>query len=229
MDDLAKIIHKAPRSTPVKAYIWECSPVPFPGCRVFTGTDGCKIVMGQWADVEKSLIRYADDIADCTVEWDRRNSAIPLLDIRNISARIEPGAIIRHGVSIGENAVILMGAILNSGVSVGRETMVDMGAVIGSGVQIGVRCHIGAGAVLAGMTEPVSTRPVVIEDGVLIGANAVVLEGVRVGSGAVVGAGAVVTRDVPPGWVAVGCPAKPVRKKDEKTAGKTRFTDDLRK
>ena len=43
-----------------------------------------------------------------------------------------------------------------------------------------------AGAVLAGVVEPASAVPVVVEDDVLIGANAVVLEGVRVGKGAVV-------------------------------------------
>ena len=45
--------------------------------------------------------------------------------------------------------------------------------------------HVGAGAVLAGVIEP-SASPVVIDDNVLIGANAVILEGVHVGEGAIV-------------------------------------------
>ena len=46
--------------------------------------------------------------------------------------------------------------------------------------------HVGAGAVLAGVIEPPSASPVVIDDNVLIGANAVILEGVHVGEGAIV-------------------------------------------
>ena len=46
---------------------------------------------------------------------------------------------------------------------------------------VGARCHIGAGAVLAGVIEPASATPVVVEDEVLIGANAVVIEGCRIG------------------------------------------------
>ena len=68
----------------------------------------------------------------------------------------------------------------------------------------------------------------IIEDHVLIGANAVVLEGVRVGEGAVVAAGSVVTEDVPAGAVVAGSPAKVIKMKDEKTASKTEFLDDLR-
>ena len=56
--------------------------------------------------------------------------------------------------------------------------------------------HVGAGAVLVGVIEPPSASPVVIDDNVLIGANAVILEGVHVGEGAIV-AGAIVTQDVP--------------------------------
>ena len=58
-----------------------------------------------------------------------------------------------------------------------------------------VKCACRCGAVL-GVIEPPSASPVVIDDNVLIGANAVILEGVHVGEGAIV-AGAIVTQDVP--------------------------------
>ena len=106
--------------------------------------------------------------------------------------------------------------------------MVDMNAVIGARAEIGQRCHIGAGAVVAGVLEPASAEPVVIEDDVLIGANAVILEGVRVGHSAVVAAGAVVTEDVPPGWLAAGVPARLIKRKDEQTRKKTVIVEKLR-
>ncbi len=55
------------------------------------------------------------------------------------------------------------------------------------------------------------SEPIVIEDRVWIGSNAVVLPGVRIGFGSVIGAGSVVTRDVPPMSVAVGSPARVIR------------------
>jgi len=76
--------------------------------------------------------------------------------------------------------------------------------------------------------EPPSATPVIVEDNVLIGANAVVLEGVRIGEGAVVAAGAIVTKDVPAGVVVAGSPAKVIKKRDEKTNEKTELLDDLR-
>ena len=79
------------------------------------------------------------------------------------------------------------------------------------------------------MVEPASATPVVIEDDVVIGANAVVIEGIRVGKGAVVAAGAVVINDVPAGAVVAGSPARIVKMKDEKTEGKTALVDALRK
>jgi len=95
-------------------------------------------------------------------------------------------------------------------------------------VVVGKNCHIGAGAVLAGVIEPPSAEPVVIEDDVLIGANAVVLEGVRIGKGAVIAAGSVVVKDVEPYSVMAGVPAKLLKKVDEKTKGKTKLIDELR-
>ena len=219
-------IRTAEKKTPVKAYIRTTRPLHFENCHVFTGAD--MIVMGDYKDIAPVLERNEDAIEDLVVECDRRNSALPLADIKTLHARIEPGAIIRDEVEIGEGAVIMMGAILNIGTAVGEGTMIDMGAVLGGRASVGKRSHIGAGAVLAGVVEPPSAKPVTVGDDVLIGANAVVIEGVHVGNGAVVAAGAVVTRDVPENAVVAGIPARIVKMKDEKTKGKTALIDALR-
>ena len=63
----------------------------------------------------------------------------------------------------------------------------------------------------------------------MIGANAVVLEGVRVGAGAVVAAGAVCVEDVPAGAVVAGVPARVIKMRDERTDGKTALVEELRR
>ena len=181
-------IANAEKKTPVKLYVKEREPIDYGSAAVFGVGD--KIVFGDWKELSPILEENADKIADIVVENDRRNSAVPLLDMKDIPARIEPGALIREHVTIGENAVIMMGAVLNIGAVVGEGTMIDMGAILGGRATVGKNCHIGAGAVLAGVIEPASAVPVIVEDGVLIGANAVVIEGVHIGEGAVVAAGA---------------------------------------
>ena len=214
--------------TPVKVYVWENNDVPFPHCHVFPASSGCKLVFGDWNDIKPILETHAEDFEHIEIENSCRDSAIPMLDMKNILARIEPGAIIREQVTIGKNAVIMMGAILNIGAAVGDGTMIDMGAVLGGRATVGKNCHVGAGAVLAGVIEPASATPVVVEDNVLIGANAVIIEGCRIGHDAVVAAGAVVVGDVPPNTVVAGCPAKVIKHKDEQTASKTALVDALR-
>ena len=226
--EIIDYIANSEKKTPVKVYVNTTAPVDFGAAKVFGGGNSFT-VFGDWAELEGILRENAGKITDCVVENDRRNSGVPLLDMRAVKARIEPGAIIREKVEIGEGAVIMMGAVINIGAVVGKGTMIDMGAVLGGRAMVGERCHIGAGAVLAGVVEPASATPVIVEDGVLVGANAVVIEGVHVGRNAVVAAGAVVIEDVPENAVVAGSPARIIKMKDEKTEGKTALVDALRK
>ena len=226
--EIIEYIRTSEKKTPVRVFLRENAPVEFPDAQVFPCGAGTKIVFGDWKAIQPVLEANAARIDALVVENDCRNSAIPLLDLKNINARIEPGAIIREQVEIGDNAVIMMGAVINIGAVIGAGTMIDMGAVLGGRAIVGAHCHIGAGAVLAGVVEPASAVPVVVEDDVLIGANAVVIEGCRIGKGAVVAAGAVVVSDVAPGAVVAGVPAKVIKMKDGKTADKTALIDALR-
>lgn len=226
---IISFIQNSKKATPVKVYLkGDLEKVTFPAeIKTFlSGNSGT--VFGEWSVISEWLENNKTYIADYVIENDRRNSAIPLLDMKNINARIEPGAIIRDQVMIGDNAVIMMGASINIGSVIGEGTMIDMNVVLGGRATVGKNCHIGAGSVLAGVVEPPSAQPVVIEDDVVVGANVVVLEGVKVGKGAVVAAGAVVTKDVEPYTVVAGIPARKLKDIDAKTSSKTEIMQELR-
>ena len=156
--EIIEYIRTSEKKTPVKVYVWGNPEVQFPNCHEMPTGEGCRIVFGDWKDI--SPVLEGNSFDQLEIENNCRNSAIPMLDLKDIPARIEPGAIIREQVDIGRNAVIMMGAILNIG--------------------------------------------------------------------AVVAAGAVVVGDVEPGTVVAGCPARVIKRKDEKTAGKTALVEALR-
>ena len=226
--EIARFIKEVKKTTPVKVYVnGDLSSVDLSNFEVY-GSGDFYIIFGESTEVLALLEANKNIIKNYRLENDRRNSAIPMIDLLNIDARIEPGAIIRDRVTIGKNAVIMMGAVINIGAEIGEDTMVDMNAVVGARGKLGKRVHLGAGAVVAGVLEPPSKTPCEIGDDVLIGANSVILEGIKIGDGAVVAAGSVVVEDVPAGVVVAGSPAKIIKNVDDKTKDKTQLLDDLR-
>ncbi|RXY99435.1 2,3,4,5-tetrahydropyridine-2,6-dicarboxylate N-acetyltransferase [Fictibacillus sp. S7] len=228
-NEIISFISNSKKSTPVKVYVkGDLKGLQFGENTQSFINGNTGVLFGEWKEIQDVLKTNESKIEDFVVENDRRNSAIPLLDMKNINARIEPGAIIRDQVEIGNNAVIMMGAAINIGSVIGEGTMIDMNVVLGGRATVGKNCHIGAGSVLAGVIEPPSAKPVVVEDDVVVGANAVILEGVTVGQGAVVAAGAIVIEDVPPYTVVAGTPARVIKEIDEKTKSKTEIKHELR-
>ena len=228
--EIIQYISDAKKSTPLKVYVnghFENVTVP-ESFKVF-GSEHSKVIFCEADEWKQFYQQNHSLITELEIEMDRRNSAIPLKDLTNTNARIEPGAFIREQAIIEDGAVVMMGATINIGAIVGEGTMIDMNATLGGRATTGKNVHVGAGAVLAGVIEPPSASPVVIEDNVLIGANAVILEGVRVGAGAIVAAGAIVTQDVPAGAVVAGTPAKVIKQTSEVQDSKREIVSALRK
>lgn len=228
--EIIQYISDAKKSTPLKVYVnGHFENVTFPESFKVFGSEHSKVIFCEADEWKQFYQQNHSLITELEIEMDRRNSAIPLKDLTNTNARIEPGAFIREQAIIEDGAVVMMGATINIGAFVGEGTMIDMNATLGGRATTGKNVHVGAGAVLAGVIEPPSASPVVIEDNVLIGANAVILEGVRVGAGAIVAAGAIVTQDVPAGAVVAGTPAKVIKQTSEVQDSKREIVSALRK
>ena len=123
--------------------------------------------------------------------WDKVPSKFAGWDAARFSAagfRAVPGAIVRRGAFIAQNAV-LMPSFVNLGAYVGEGTMIDTWATVGSCAQIGRNVHISGGTGIGGVLEPLQAGPVIIEDDCFIGARSEVAEGVVVERGAVISMG----------------------------------------
>lgn len=108
-------------------------------------------------------------------------------------------------------AFVTVDAGMTRATRVGAGTWLMKHVHIGHDALIGDRCELAPGTVICGHVE--------LDEGVRCGANVTVLPYRKVGKGARIGAGAVVTRDVPPGEVWIGNPARPI---DQHAADKLR-------
>jgi sugar O-acyltransferase (sialic acid O-acetyltransferase NeuD family) len=117
---------------------------------------------------------------------------------------IDPTAIIMPYAQIGAGIFIGPGAIIHTGARIGDHVLINTGAIIEHDCVVEPGATISPGARMAGR--------VWIESRAFISAGVTLAPRVRVGEGTIVGAGAVVTRDLPAGCLAYGCPARVVRK-----------------
>ncbi|HSG83196.1 MAG: acyltransferase [Nitrosopumilus sp.] len=110
---------------------------------------------------------------------------------------------------IGDNVSIGSLAHIDYDVKIGQNTRIEGQAYIPPLSRIGKNVFIGPAAVLTNDPYPMCDKMigVIIEDGVIIGARAVIKAGVTVGKNSVVAMGAIVTRDVPENSVVMGSPA----------------------
>ncbi|MFM7186744.1 MAG: acyltransferase [Armatimonadota bacterium] len=151
--------------------------------------------------------------------------------VRQFSKTAVDGKVIvrnRSRIQIGEKFRVLaahvpveLGAGEYGRVTIGDNTFVNSGTSIGSLASITIGSNVAIGNYVLIMdsdfhnpldhTLPGAKAPIVIEDGVWIGARATILKGVTIGKHAVVAAGAVVTKDVPAGALVGGVPAKLIR------------------
>ncbi|MCD6340850.1 MAG: N-acetyltransferase [Desulfurococcales archaeon] len=147
-----------------------------------------------------------------------RSSSI-LYEEVELGDNIELGhhVMIREQTKIGENTLVGSGTIIDGKCIIGKNVSIQSGVYIPTGTVIGNNVFLGPRVVITNDKYPASRRLVttVIEDNAVVGANAILIAGVRVGEGAVIGAGSVVTRDVPPYKVVYGIPARVVSDREE--------------
>lgn len=121
---------------------------------------------------------------------------------------IHPGVYIDETTFIGDGVVICEGATITSNVVIGDNTYVQAHAVIGHDIQIGKHTIIGSNCQIGGAD--------VIGDRVFMGFLSGTADHIQIGNDVIISAGAIVFKDLPDEAIAVGNPARIMKKNDQK-------------
>lgn len=119
-------------------------------------------------------------------------------DLAGRGSRNTPdGTTIRRGCYIGSDCILMSPSFVNIGARIGDDTLVDSCNTVGSCAQIGEGVKLGANTVIGGVLEPVEEAPVIVEDGVSLGAGCRVTSGFVVGENSVVGEDTLLSPRIP--------------------------------
>jgi sugar O-acyltransferase (sialic acid O-acetyltransferase NeuD family) len=124
---------------------------------------------------------------------------------------VHPRAVVGGGCVLGRGVVAFANVVINPDTRIGDNVILNTGCSVDHDCRVGAHSHIGPGARLAG--------GVIVGEETLIGIGSSVVPGVSIGPGCVIGAGAAVIEDVEPGCVAVGVPARVVKRLGVGTRG----------
>jgi sugar O-acyltransferase (sialic acid O-acetyltransferase NeuD family) len=173
-------------------------PSPFPDLPLLIGETGLDRWLEQNPAAEKPAGAVAiggdrgQDRIAVRLTLERRGIALPVL--------IHRSAFVARNVVMGCASQILAGASVCAGASIGRSVIINTAGTVDHDCILEDGVHVGPGAVIAGEVQ--------VRERAFIGAGATILPRIEIGRDAVVGAGAVVTRNVLPGTVVVGNPAR---------------------
>ena len=126
-------------------------------------------------------------------------------------AQIEDYAVVNNGagdVRIGEGSRVGVGSVVVGPVDIGRDV------VLGQHVSVQGLIHGYEDVTQDPNLQPLMLRPVKVGDYTHLGTNSTIMAGVTIGERCQIGAGSVVTKDIPPYSVAVGNPARVVKRYD---------------
>lgn len=143
--------------------------------------------------VGENSVRYKI-FKKCQAHLDRLKTLISIYATLSRRAEIQPGALIAQNV------------LVQPGVKIGKCSVIDSGSIIEHDAVIGNFVNVSPGAVICGGAA--------VEDGAVIGAGSTVIEKVKISKNTLIGAGAVVINDIEPGVIAVGNPARVIKKRD---------------
>jgi sugar O-acyltransferase (sialic acid O-acetyltransferase NeuD family) len=173
---------------------------PFPGVPLYHGPDGFLSWLAEDGGKDVGFL-----VAVGNEHGRDRLSLQDYLSGHGLSplTAIHPTAFVAASATVGAGSQVLAQAVIDAGSSIGRGCIVNRGALVSHDCVLEDGVHLAGGVQLGGETR--------IGAGAFVGLGASILPRVTIGADAIVGAGAVVLRDVPPGVVVAGNPARILR------------------